>query len=72
VPDLSFATPRADSQNSVKLTWAGDPERGALMTEPISGVFLSYASKDAAASWRIHETLRAGGIEVWFERTEPN
>ena len=30
-------------------------------------VFLSYASQDAAAARRICETLRAAGMEVWFD-----
>jgi TolB-like protein len=33
-------------------------------------VFLSCASQDAAAAGRICETLRAAGIEVWFDQTE--
>jgi TolB-like protein/Tfp pilus assembly protein PilF len=33
-------------------------------------VFLSYASEDSAAADRIAEALRAGGIEVWFDRSE--
>ncbi|MBI5771998.1 MAG: TIR domain-containing protein [Verrucomicrobia bacterium] len=33
-------------------------------------VFLSYASQDAAAALRICETLRAAGIEVWFDQSE--
>ena len=33
-------------------------------------VFLSYASEDAAAAERIAAALRAGEIEVWFDKTE--
>jgi TolB-like protein len=33
-------------------------------------VFLSYASEDAAAAERIATTLRAAGIEVWFDKSE--
>jgi TolB-like protein/Tfp pilus assembly protein PilF len=33
-------------------------------------VFLSYASEDAGAAERIASALRAGGIEVWFDRSE--
>lgn len=33
-------------------------------------VFLSYASQDAPAARRIYETLRAAGIEVWFDLDE--
>ncbi|MFZ0500230.1 MAG: TIR domain-containing protein [Steroidobacteraceae bacterium] len=40
------------------------------MTEPSHAVFLSYASEDAAAAQRICETLRAAGIEVWFDQSE--
>jgi hypothetical protein len=41
---------------------------------PMSGskkaVFMSYASEDAAAAERICASLRAAGIEVWFDQTE--
>src|SRR5882757_3300111 len=30
-------------------------------------VFLSYASQDAKAARRICESLRSGGVEVWFD-----
>jgi TolB-like protein len=40
------------------------------MTEPTKAVFLSYASQDADAAQRICDALRAGGIEVWFDRSE--
>jgi TolB-like protein/Tfp pilus assembly protein PilF len=40
------------------------------MTEPSRAVFLSYASQDAAAAQKICETLRAAGIEVWFDQSE--
>jgi len=33
-------------------------------------VFLSYASQDADAARRICETLRAAGLEVWFDQSE--
>jgi TolB-like protein/Tfp pilus assembly protein PilF len=33
-------------------------------------VFLSYASDDVEAAERICNALRAGGIEVWFDRSE--
>ena len=33
-------------------------------------VFLSYASQDAEAAKRICETLRAAGVEVWFDQSE--
>lgn len=36
------------------------------MVEPSRAVFLSYASEDAAAAWRIATTLRGAGVEVWF------
>ena len=35
-----------------------------------SAVFMSYASEDAAAAGRICESLRAAGMEVWFDQTE--
>ncbi len=37
---------------------------------PKGAVFLSYASQDAEAAWRICETLREAGIEVWFDQSE--
>jgi len=40
------------------------------MTEMLRAVFLSYASQDAAAARRISDTLRAAGIEVWFDQSE--
>jgi len=33
-------------------------------------VFLSYASQDAAAARRVCGSLRAAGIEVWFDQSE--
>src|SRR4051812_17218830 len=33
-------------------------------------VFLSYASQDAEAAWRICDALRAAGVEVWFDQSE--
>lgn len=41
------------------------PSRGSQRA-----VFLSYASEDAVAAQRICETLRAAGIEVWFDQSE--
>ena len=35
--------------------------------EGAKAVFLSYASQDAEAARRIAETLRASGVEVWFD-----
>jgi hypothetical protein len=40
------------------------------VTEPSRAVFLSYASQDAEAAQRICESLRAAGIEVWFDQSE--
>ena len=40
------------------------------MTESSRAVFLSYASQDAEAAQRICESLRAAGIEVWFDQSE--
>ena len=40
------------------------------MTELNKAVFLSYASQDAEAAARICATLRAAGIEVWFDQSE--
>ncbi len=36
----------------------------------MSAVFLSYASQDAAAARRICDSLRAAGLEVWFDQSE--
>ena len=58
-----------------------DPGHNALTIEPglagdpaIRGgqraVFLSYASEDAAAARRVCESLRAAGVEVWFDESE--
>ncbi|MEO6002912.1 MAG: toll/interleukin-1 receptor domain-containing protein [Opitutus sp.] len=33
-------------------------------------VFLSYASRDSEAAKRICESLRASGVEVWFDQSE--
>jgi TolB-like protein len=40
------------------------------VTDPSKAVFLSYASQDVQAANRLCEALRAGGIEVWFDRSE--
>lgn len=37
------------------------------MSAPSQAVFLSYASQDAEAARRICDTLRASGVEVWFD-----
>jgi hypothetical protein len=34
------------------------------------GVFLSYASQDAAAAHNLCAALRTAGIEVWFDQSE--
>jgi TolB-like protein/tetratricopeptide (TPR) repeat protein len=39
------------------------------VSESRRAVFLSYASEDAAAAKRICDSLRAGGIEVWFDQS---
>ena len=40
------------------------------MTDSNKAVFLSYASQDAEAAGRICASLRAAGIEVWFDQSE--
>jgi TolB-like protein len=40
------------------------------MIDPARAVFLSYASQDAEAARRIADTLRAAGVEVWFDQSE--
>ena len=37
---------------------------------PAGAVFLSYASQDAEAAQRICDALRAGGVEVWLDKSE--
>lgn len=67
--------------NSFSDPWKQIPEHSTLTNEPGLGgepsvrdsqraVFLSYASEDADAAQRICATLRAAGVEVWFERGE--
>ncbi len=41
-----------------------------LMIDSPRAVFISYASEDAGAAFRICEALRAAGIEVWLDRSE--
>ena len=38
------------------------------MSAPAKAVFLSYASQDAEAAKKICDTLRADGVEVWFDQ----
>ncbi len=40
------------------------------VTDSNKAVFLSYAKQDADAAARISETLRAAGVEVWFDQSE--
>ena len=40
------------------------------MRDSAKAIFLSYASQDAAAARRICDSLRAAGLEVWFDRSE--
>ena len=40
------------------------------MTESNKAIFLSYASQDVDAARRIHDALRAAGLEVWFDQSE--
>ena len=40
------------------------------MNESKQAVFLSYASEDAEAAARICASLRATGVEVWFDQSE--
>jgi len=40
------------------------------VTESSRAVFLSYASEGAEPARRIAETLRAAGIDVWFDQSE--
>jgi hypothetical protein len=47
----------------------GEESPRAAIT-PAQTVFLSYASQDAEAAARIYNTLRAAGIEVWYDQSE--
>ena len=47
---------------------AGESPKPA--STPTGAVFLSYASQDAEAAQRVCTTLRAAGIEVWFDQSE--
>jgi TolB-like protein/Tfp pilus assembly protein PilF len=51
---------------------ANEPELGGDPSARGSqrAVFLSYASEDADAAQRICATLRAAGVEVWFDQSE--
>ncbi len=40
------------------------------MNKPAKAIFLSYASQDAEAAQRICDSLRAGGHEVWFDKSD--
>jgi TolB-like protein len=40
------------------------------VTQSKNAVFLSYAAQDAEAAQRLCATLRAAGIEVWFDQSE--
>ena len=40
------------------------------MTDSSNAVFLRYASQDGEAAKRICDSLRAAGIEVWFDQSE--
>jgi TolB-like protein/Tfp pilus assembly protein PilF len=40
------------------------------MTQASRAVFLSYASQDAEPARRICDSLRAAGVEVWFDQSE--
>src|SRR5262245_50221344 len=42
----------------------------AEQPRPSGAVFLSYASEDAEAAACVCESLRAAGIEVWFDRDD--
>jgi TolB-like protein/tetratricopeptide (TPR) repeat protein len=39
-------------------------------SKPHLAAFLSYAREDAAPARRLAESLRAGGIEIWFDENE--
>jgi len=41
-----------------------------MSTADSKAVFLSYASQDAEPAKRLADTLRAAGVEVWFDQSE--
>jgi TolB-like protein len=49
---------------------AGQNHLGRPVTESKNAVFLSYAVQDAEPAQRLCSTLRAAGIEVWFDQSE--
>ena len=46
------------------------PETTPAPAPSVGAVFVSYASQDAEAAKRICESLRAAGVEVWFDQNE--
>jgi pimeloyl-ACP methyl ester carboxylesterase len=40
------------------------------LSRPVGAIFISYAAQDAVAAERICTALRAGGVEVWIDRSE--
>jgi hypothetical protein len=49
---------------------SGSRRDGGAVTDSGKAVFLSYASQDANAAQNLCSTLRAAGIEVWFDQSE--
>jgi TolB-like protein len=72
------APARANSTNCAKLPCTEAVIRPPVIlsgvippvTEPSHAVFLSYASQDAGPARKICDSLRAAGIEVWFDQSE--
>jgi tetratricopeptide (TPR) repeat protein len=69
--------PRRSSSGSLNQNSGQDPlatEPGLIGGPTVQGnhraVFLSYASEDADAAQRTCASLRAAGIEVWFDQNE--
>ena len=48
----------------------GEASSSSTVTTPSGAVFLSYASQDAEPARKICDSLRAAGIEVWFDQSE--
>ncbi len=65
---LASAAPRASKVRVQRyLRWWCVSVPTTMAESAGKAVFLSYASQDAEAARRICESLRSGGVEVWFD-----
>jgi predicted ATPase len=76
LPELVDAQPGALPGSEPQVSkGATAPGEATLSGERVTGsgpraAFLSYASEDAEAAARVAASLRAAGIEVWFDQSE--